>query len=280
MGDKATETDRQKYLNGDLTHEEYYRMIYKETGISMDHWERLNECRKALANGDEHLNNIPISVWDGLSLGSLHLPAVFERHGDCFSISGGVCAFKQAVKDALEAHPMTKTKHTPKKWREILDWGISGNHGINDSVEEGIRRIQADACAEPEARNSVYLDALERIAHHPHNVYGNTESVDVTDGHRCAAKIAKAALQNVRGITKHPKIKEMYEMLREVFDNLPRWVSSGMQVGPSGRDHDFGTRLANLLTKAEKGEPNDRDETHLSTLLPRSPRKQRHSALP
>lgn len=76
----------------------------------------------------------------------------------------------------------------PAEWRKALNWGINGKHGVNDSVEEGIRRIQADSCSE-------LLDALEEIANHPHNVYRNTESVDVTDGHRCAAKIAKAALK-------------------------------------------------------------------------------------
>lgn len=44
------------------------------------------------------------------------------------------------------------------------------------------------------------------------------------------------------------------EWLKEWTDSReiqPRWAVSGLEVGPGGRDHDFGTRLADLLVKAE-----------------------------
>ncbi len=35
---------------------------------------------------------------------------------------------------------------TPGEWRNALEWGIrNGSHGMNATVDDGIRRIQADA---------------------------------------------------------------------------------------------------------------------------------------
>jgi len=50
-------------------------------------------------------------------------------------------------------------------------------------------------------KNAALVEALERIAFHAHNTYAVSEQYDigVTDGHRCAAKIARAALAKAKG---------------------------------------------------------------------------------
>lgn len=98
-------TDREKYLDGEIAHADYYRMIYREAGITMKNSGILDECREALARGDEHLNDIPLQKWDMMAASYINqekLRQVFENHGDGCSMAGGVCIYKQAVRDAID----------------------------------------------------------------------------------------------------------------------------------------------------------------------------------
>ena len=92
---------RADYMNNLVTFAEYYRAIAKDAGISFKNSTMLPCIKRALANGDEHLNTIRLSEWDVLSICAKHATApAFKAHGDWWSIAGGVCVAKQAAIDA------------------------------------------------------------------------------------------------------------------------------------------------------------------------------------
>lgn len=104
---------RQDYLDGVVTHAQYYSAIAAEAGIGADDFDMLPLVRKALANGDEHLNRSTVGFglhgWDALALGARRrIEPVLKAHGDGWSLAGGVCTMKQAAKNAAlaqEARP-------------------------------------------------------------------------------------------------------------------------------------------------------------------------------
>lgn len=94
---------RKDYMDGHISFEDFYRSVYKIAGINLAGNRILDRVRTALSAGDEHLNSIPLPVWDALAHGArLALATSFKKHGDFFSLAGGVCAMKQAARDAVE----------------------------------------------------------------------------------------------------------------------------------------------------------------------------------
>ena len=96
---------RAQYMNKQVTFEDYYRAVAKDSGVSFRNApeEFLRRVQKCLAERDEHLNKIRLSTWDMYALGakSSTSPA-FKRHGDFWSLAGGVCVAKQAARDAVK----------------------------------------------------------------------------------------------------------------------------------------------------------------------------------
>jgi hypothetical protein len=61
----------------------------------------VNETRRALAKGDEHLNSITLRRWDMLAqLCKPALQRALKKHGCFWSMSSGVLAMKRAAADA------------------------------------------------------------------------------------------------------------------------------------------------------------------------------------
>ena len=96
-------TDRKRYMSGEISHEEYYRLVAKYAGVSYAKADPafLAHCKRALDNGDEHLNSIPLSTWDILGASILNPGPAFKKAGDFPSMAGLVCLVKQAVRDAI-----------------------------------------------------------------------------------------------------------------------------------------------------------------------------------
>ncbi len=91
---------RAQYLNGEATHEHYYRAIAADAGVKFT-GDR-GRVKQALDAGDEHLNTIGLSAWDSYAYAALTAISVALRlHGDSWSLAGGVCVMKQAAKDAV-----------------------------------------------------------------------------------------------------------------------------------------------------------------------------------
>lgn len=94
---------RQDYLQNRVSFAEYYRAVAKTAGISYRNADPifLSRVRQALANGDEHLNTIPLREWDIRATCLLpSIRAAFRAHGDGDSLAGRVCLIKQAAIDA------------------------------------------------------------------------------------------------------------------------------------------------------------------------------------
>jgi hypothetical protein len=95
--------NRTEYLEGRISFEEFYREVNRRAGVklSLDH-PMVQAAKKALAEGDRHLNNIPLREWDWLASGASHsLNKALKELGDFYSVAGGVCAMKQAALDAI-----------------------------------------------------------------------------------------------------------------------------------------------------------------------------------
>lgn len=100
---------RKDYMDGRVTHAEYYRAVAKTAGVSYAKADPafMDRCRKTLADGDEHLNTIPLRIWDSRGLAILNPRPAFKAHGDFVSMAGLVCLVKTAVKDALDQEALS-----------------------------------------------------------------------------------------------------------------------------------------------------------------------------
>jgi len=94
---------RKDYMNHQVTHRQYYASVAQLAGIDYSASYLLPRIKVALASGDEHLNTIPLAVWDIAAIQSQHvLTRSLREHGDSFSLGGGVCAHKEAARLAAE----------------------------------------------------------------------------------------------------------------------------------------------------------------------------------
>ena len=95
---------RSDYMSDKVTHAEYYRSMAKDAGVSYVNADPafLGRIRRALANGDEHLNTIPLAEWDIRAMSLLpSVNATFKAYGEGNSLSARVCLIKQAARDAV-----------------------------------------------------------------------------------------------------------------------------------------------------------------------------------
>lgn len=110
MTDSPTPSQRQRYLRGGLTHDQYYGLIVEHLGE--DALRRMlprdwtpAQWRDALAE-DQHLNNVPLRLWDAADYGVRSLAARSDRdgltritgNGGAWSLSDTVCTLKQTAK--------------------------------------------------------------------------------------------------------------------------------------------------------------------------------------
>ncbi len=93
---------RADYMSGRVSHEVYYRSVYCEAGIKLEATlPIISDVWDALVNGDEYLNSIKLEIWDILAfLWYDDISDSLKRHGDAWSLAGGVCTMKQAAIDA------------------------------------------------------------------------------------------------------------------------------------------------------------------------------------
>ena len=82
---------RKQYMNKECTHQEYYEEIGKEAGVVIPD-DVMNHVRKST---DEHLNDIPLYIWDRTAGWFKHQIAIAkQKRGDFWSLAGGVCVVK------------------------------------------------------------------------------------------------------------------------------------------------------------------------------------------
>lgn len=105
---------RADYMSGRIGFDDYYRSIYKEAGIELGpEIPFISDVRDALVSGDEHLNSIRLEIWDILEyLWRDDISRSLLKHGDAWSLAGGVCTMKQAAKDAAYRAMNTEERET------------------------------------------------------------------------------------------------------------------------------------------------------------------------
>lgn len=103
---KPAKITRADYMEKRATFEEYYRNVNAAAGLRVTNRDLIERVRAAIANGDEHLNTIPLSTWDALGLRcKAAVSRALKERGDFWSIAGGVCSYKQAARDAAFPPP-------------------------------------------------------------------------------------------------------------------------------------------------------------------------------
>lgn len=90
---------RNDYMENRCTHRQYYGQFVNE-GTKQLVLTRIGKAR-LLESKDEHMNDIPLGMWDRLvprAPGS----GKFKEAGDYYTLSGGVCMLKEAARQIIE----------------------------------------------------------------------------------------------------------------------------------------------------------------------------------
>lgn len=91
---------RQQYMSHECSHRDYYGQFVTEQVKSRVL--RVIGKESIQASTDEHLNDIPLRLWD--ALGPVGNSAQWEAtEGDWPSMAGRVCIYKEAAKQLLES---------------------------------------------------------------------------------------------------------------------------------------------------------------------------------
>jgi hypothetical protein len=93
---------RKDYMDGKATFAEYYGDVLDAAGVTFgpDHPMVL----RAEKSTDEHYNDIPLNSWDLLAEGfRVAVGRPLRDRGDGWSLAGGVCLAKTAVRRAVES---------------------------------------------------------------------------------------------------------------------------------------------------------------------------------
>lgn len=98
-------TPRKQYLDGEISHREYYALIVKKAGIVYAPSHKWVQGTLQYLQHDHydsntiHLNWIPLAAIDRAAL----IPRqIYQELGDCWSLAGNCCAHKEAIKQAVE----------------------------------------------------------------------------------------------------------------------------------------------------------------------------------
>ena len=96
---------RKQYLDGKCSHREYYSQ-FVTAGVKSSVLSRVNKER--LTNStDKHLNDIPLSTWDGIGQLIRQEPSGLSKRleaaGDYCTQAGLVCIAKEAARQIADA---------------------------------------------------------------------------------------------------------------------------------------------------------------------------------
>jgi hypothetical protein len=96
---------RRDYLEGRVTHQEYYESVADAAGIAFSSpmsREFMGRVTEALSKGDKHLNSIPLREWDWRAAAAKRpISRALREHGDSWSAAGAACTMKAAaIRDA------------------------------------------------------------------------------------------------------------------------------------------------------------------------------------
>lgn len=93
--------ERQKYINGEVGHREYYGQFVNDT-IKARLLHYIGK-KQLLESKDKHFNDIPLWMWDRIDNGNLGLTQALRISGDYITKASLVCIFKEAARQIVEA---------------------------------------------------------------------------------------------------------------------------------------------------------------------------------
>jgi hypothetical protein len=101
-----TETTlRKQYLNGEITHREYYAMLVKKAGIEYSETHPWVQGTLKYLQHDSYDDHLIHLNWIGLKAIDMayQVPnSVYKSVGDFYSLAGNCCIHKEAIKQAVE----------------------------------------------------------------------------------------------------------------------------------------------------------------------------------
>jgi hypothetical protein len=94
---------RRDYMAKRVTFAAFYRAVNATARLRLDNAGILDRVRAALANGDDHLNSIPLPIWDSIAATyRAELARALRAHGDFYSLAIAVCCLKQCAIDQIK----------------------------------------------------------------------------------------------------------------------------------------------------------------------------------
>jgi len=89
---------RKEYMDNKATHRQYFSQFVTDEikGVV----KRTLHLKRLLHSKDEHLNDIPLVLWDKMYLPPLNIS--MESVGDYLTMAGKVCILKEAAKQIIE----------------------------------------------------------------------------------------------------------------------------------------------------------------------------------
>jgi hypothetical protein len=93
--------ERQKYINGEVSHREYYGQFVNDT-IKARLLQYVSK-KQLLESKDPHFNDIDLWLWDRIDSSNLGLTQALRISGDYITKAGRVCIFKEAARQIVEA---------------------------------------------------------------------------------------------------------------------------------------------------------------------------------
>jgi hypothetical protein len=95
---------RKKYLSHEITHRDYYSQFVTNAIKSVV--SRNIGKDRIKASSDEHFNDIPLSLWDGVARQIQRIPSNLKEEmskaGDYCTLAGIVCIAKEAAKQLVD----------------------------------------------------------------------------------------------------------------------------------------------------------------------------------
>ncbi len=92
---------RKDYLEGRCSHRDFYGQIVERAGLVFPSDHAL--VQRARRSTDPHYNDIPLALWGSAAVSAK--PAItraLKETGDFWSLAGGVCTIKEAVRRVVE----------------------------------------------------------------------------------------------------------------------------------------------------------------------------------
>lgn len=93
---------RKEYMDGKISHQQFYGEIAKALGISFDDSERIDKLVEAY-KADKNFNTIPLRIWDMMGFFSKdRMAKELKKRGSGWSFANSVCIYKAAARESVE----------------------------------------------------------------------------------------------------------------------------------------------------------------------------------